>query len=138
MHVSSHNSFCEKHLSFAHYAESCHKAYAYKPRLNIKNRKREDINNKDRKGTKYKSQQEEGMKRNGSNTELAAFSTRQLQDDSGKCENDPGYLFEGDPTKNCDWAADQNTKERCNKKDKEQNDKIMKVFCPGVCNKSCK
>ena len=59
--VSSHESFCEHHLSFAHHIESCNKAYAYKPRLNNKDRKREDINNSNGKGIRYESQQEEGI-----------------------------------------------------------------------------
>lgn len=65
--VSSHNSFCEKHLSFAHYKGKCHtsEAYACKPRLNNKIRKREDIYYNNRKSNKYRSQRKERNRLNG-------------------------------------------------------------------------
>ena len=63
--VSSHKSFCEKHLPFAHHNELCDQAYAYKTRLNNKDRKREEIYNSNGKGNRYKSQQEESIKLNG-------------------------------------------------------------------------
>ena len=61
----SHKSFCEHHLPFTHHIGSCKKAYANKPRLRNKNRKREETNNSNGKGNRYTSQQEEDIKING-------------------------------------------------------------------------
>ena len=63
--VTSYKPVCEQHLSFAHNTKSC-KAYANEPRLINKNRKREGKNYRNRRGSKYKSEQEESIKINGS------------------------------------------------------------------------
>jgi len=53
-----------------------------------------------------------------------------------KCDNEPGYFFEGNEEQGCDWVA-EDAKKRCKKKDKQRSKKKLKVFCPIVCNKSC-
>jgi len=54
---------------------------------------------------------------------------------SPSCQDDPLFRFEGDPVKNCQWAA-QKPNKRCDKSD-PNDEKSVREACPVTCEACC-
>jgi len=64
----------------------------------------------------------------------------ELHDERGKCENDPDFLYKGEPGKDCDsWVPLKggNCRKNQNDLDGNQTGKKVKFYCPQQCKSQC-
>merc|ERR1712238_294195 len=58
----------------------------------------------------------------------------------GKCENDPDFLYKGNPQKDCSWvpSRDDNCRKSQEDSDGNQTGKQVKFYCPQECKSKCR
>jgi len=77
----------------------------------------------------------------GAGRKVDFFCPRICKNDLCACVDSTTFKFEGNPNKDCSWAADKKTRKRCKKPQSEDQPfggKLVKFFCPAVCKRSCR